>query len=163
MKHLPKTKRTVYFTQIKRMESIWNFEKERLQVECLLACSPSCLLLTKKFSAWVYWKLFCCFWPIKPHNFAHVVLPTLFFPWIACGYHLVLQKTFLLVGFFNWISCNKGSKAKISCFFVCFFCLTPLRLECSRSRKMASFLTSQRLKKYRNLHPPSCMNGVKTW
>ena len=139
MKHLSKTKRTVYFTQIKRMESTWNFEKERLQAECLLACSPACLILTKKFSAWVYLKLFCCFWPIKPRNFAHVVLLTLFFPWIACGYHLVLQKTFLLVGFFKWF------------------------LECSRSRKMASFLTSQRLKKYRNLHPPSCMNGAKTW
>ena len=38
---------------------------------------------------------------------------------------LELQKIFLLVRFFNLISCNKGWKAKISCFFMCFFCLTP--------------------------------------
>ena len=45
---------------------------------------------------------------------------------------LGFQKIFLLVRFFNWISCNKDLKAKISRFFTCFFCLTPLRLECSR-------------------------------
>ena len=28
----------------------------------------------------------------------------------------------LLVRVFNWISCNEGLKAKISCFFTCFFC-----------------------------------------
>ena len=44
------------------------------------ACLPARLILTGKFSAWVYWKLCCHFWPIKPRNFAHVVLPTLFFP-----------------------------------------------------------------------------------
>ena len=76
---------------------------------------------------------------------------------------LELQKIFLLVRFFNWISCNKGLKAKISCFFTCFFCLTPLGLECSRSRKTASFLTSHRLEKYKNLHQQSFMTGVKTW
>ena len=48
-------------------------------------------------------------------------------------------------------------------FFMCFFCLTPLWLECSRSRKTASFLMSNRLKKYKNLHPWSFTNGVKTW
>ena len=38
------------------------------------------LKLTNKFSVWVQWKLFCHFWPIKPHNFfAHVVLLTFFF------------------------------------------------------------------------------------
>ena len=74
-----------------------------------------------------------------------------------------LQKIFLLVRFFNWISCNKGLKAKISRFFTCFFCLTPLGLECSRSRKTTSFLASHRLKKYKNLHPLSFTDGVKTW
>ena len=38
---------------------------------------------------------------------------------------LGLQKIFLLVRFFNWISCNKDLKAKISRLFTCFFCLTP--------------------------------------
>ena len=73
---------------------------------------------------------------------------------------LVLQKIFLLVRFFIWISCNMGLKAKILC-FLCFFSLTPLRLECSRSRKTASFLMSPRLKKYKNLNPWSFMNGVR--
>ena len=60
---------------------------------------------------------------------------------------LQLQKIFLLVRFFNWISCNKTFKAKILCFFLYLYCLTPLRLECSRIRKTALFLTSYRLKK----------------
>ena len=34
---------------------------------------------------------------------------------------LELQKIFLLLRFFNRISCNKGLKAKISRFFTCFF------------------------------------------
>ena len=77
---------------------------------------------------------------------------------------LELQKIFLIVRFFNWISCNKGWKAKISCFFLCFFCLTPLpphALECSRIRKTALLLMSHRPKKYKNQHPQSFMNGAK--
>ena len=38
---------------------------------------------------------------------------------------LELQKIFLLVKFFNRMSCNKGLKTKISGFFMWFFCLTP--------------------------------------
>ena len=57
---------------------------------------------------------------------------------------------------------NKSLKVKIPCFFLCFFCLTPLRLECSRSRKTASFLMSNRLKKYKNLDPGSFTNRAKT-
>ena len=72
---------------------------------------------------------------------------------------LELQKIFLIVRFFNQISCNKGLKAKISCFFSCFFCLTPLGLESSSSRKTASFLTSHRLKKYKK----SASTGLHTW
>ena len=34
---------------------------------------------------------------------------------------LGLQNIFLIVRFFNRISCNKGLKAKILCFFTCFF------------------------------------------
>ena len=59
---------------------------------------------------------------------------------------LELHKIFLLVRFFNLISSKKGLKAKISCFCTWFFCLTPVGLECSRSRKTASFLTSHTLK-----------------
>ena len=40
---------------------------------------------------------------------------------------LELPKIFLIVRFFSWISYNKGLKAKISCFFSCFFCLNPMR------------------------------------
>ena len=63
---------------------------------------------------------------------------------------LELQKIFLIVRFFTRICCNKGLKTKISCFFSCFFCLAPLRLKSSRIRKIASFLTSYRVKKYTN-------------
>ena len=76
---------------------------------------------------------------------------------------LELQKILLLVRFLNQISCNKGSKAKISCSFTCLSCLTPLGLESSKSRKTASFLTSHGLKKYKSLHPRSFTNGAKTW
>ena len=61
-------------------------------------------------------------------------------------YFIQLPKSFLIVRFFNWISCNKGLKAKISCFFLCFFCLNLLGLECSRIRKTTSFLPSHRPK-----------------
>ena len=71
---------------------------------------------------------------------------------------LELQKIFLLVKFFNQISCNKSSKATISCFFLCFFCLTPLRLECSRSRKTTSFLTTSYMRVSCKL--PYCMSGM---
>ena len=52
---------------------------------CLLACSPPCLVSTKKFSPWVYWKVFCHFWPIKLHNLSHMVLVTPIFPGIQQG------------------------------------------------------------------------------
>ena len=38
-----------------------------------LACLPPRLVSAKKFSAWVYWKVFCRFWPIKLHDLSHVV------------------------------------------------------------------------------------------
>ena len=38
---------------------------------------------------------------------------------------LELHKSFLLVKFFNQISCNKGLKAKLLCFFSCFFLFNP--------------------------------------
>ena len=41
------------------------------------------------------------------------------------AYMLELQKIFLIVRFFNQISCNNGLKTKISCFLCVFFCLTP--------------------------------------
>ena len=34
-----------------------------------LTSSPARLLSTKKFSGWIYWKLFCRFWPINPTQF----------------------------------------------------------------------------------------------
>ena len=38
-----------------------------------VAWSPPRLVSTKKFSACVYWKVFCRFWPIKLHDLSHVV------------------------------------------------------------------------------------------
>ena len=68
---------------------------------------------------------------------------------------LELKKIFLIVRFFNWILCNQGLKANISCFSLCFFCLSFLRLESAKIRKMALFLVSHTLNKYKNLHPRS--------
>ena len=70
-----------------------------------------------------------------------------------------LQKIFLLLKFFNQISCNNSLKAKISCFFLCFLFNLPKAGECSRNRKQktASFLMSHRLKKYKNLKKISHM------
>ena len=41
-----------------------------------LACLPPRLVSAKKFSAWVYWKVFCRFWPIKLHDLSQVVSAT---------------------------------------------------------------------------------------
>ena len=79
---------------------------------------------------------------------------------------LELQKIFLLGRFFNPISCNRVWRPKIFGFLFVFFCSTPppsLRLECSRNRKTASFMTSHRLTKYKNLHLQSFTNGAKMW
>ena len=43
------------------------------------SCLPPCLVSTKKFSVWVYWKVFCRFWPIKLYNLSHMVSVTLIF------------------------------------------------------------------------------------
>ena len=44
-----------------------------------------------------------------------------------------------------------------------FFLFNPMMPECSRIRKSALFLMSDRLKKHKNLHPQSFKNGVKTY
>ena len=148
------------------MESIQNSDKERLQAEHLLACSP-----LRNFPCKFTENCFAIF-----DQSSHVILlmwfsQLYFFLWIPCGNPLdgsvkhflsnrrgwiwfnfvlvaciffyfksgmfELQKIFLLIRFFNWISCNKGLKAKILRFYKCFFCLNPWGLECSRSRKTA--------------------------
>ena len=38
-----------------------------------VACLHPRLVSAKKFSAWVYWKMFCCFWPIKLRDLSHMV------------------------------------------------------------------------------------------
>ena len=44
-----------------------------------VAWSPPCLVSTKKFSVCVYWKVFCCFWPVKLRDLPHMVLAALIF------------------------------------------------------------------------------------
>ena len=139
---------------------------------------------------WLLRKWICRRFLIKPKGGKHNSISfhfcklrqQVFFFYFNKAYILELQKSFLLVMFFNQISCtvcNKGLNAKISCYFLCFFCFTtplpPLtlpslsppsspRLESSSSRKTTALLTtSHRLKKYKNLHPRSFMNGAKTW
>ena len=77
--------------------------------------------------------------------------------------HLMVVSIFLKIKFRHaQISVPKISisMSKAACINPWF---NPLRLECSRSRKTTSFLMPQRLKKYKNLHSRSFMNGVKTW
>ena len=70
---------------------------------------------------------------------------------------------------FCWLGFPIGSlvirilRPKFHVFSTCFFCLTPLRLQCSTRRKTALFLTSYRLNKYKNLHPRSFKNRAKSW
>ena len=61
--------------------------------------------------------------------------------WLSYECFSVLCYAFLLKSVISGHnSCgNKGLKAKISCFFSCFLCLTCLRLECSRIRKTTEF------------------------
>ena len=40
------------------------------------ACSPAPFVSTKKFSVWVYRKVFCHFWPIKLGDLSHEVSAT---------------------------------------------------------------------------------------
>ena len=90
-------------------------------------------------------------WSVKDFWWNHTGVNIIQFYSISVSQHLFfyfktwmleLQKIFLIVRFFIEIFCNKGLKAKFSCFFLCFFCLTCQKLECSRIRKIASFLTS---------------------
>ena len=46
----------------------------------LLAHLLTCFVSNKKFSEWVYWKVFCHFWRIKPCDLSHMVLVAPIFP-----------------------------------------------------------------------------------
>ena len=48
-----------------------------------VAWLPPCLVLTKKFSACVSWKVFCCFWPIKLRDLHHVVSAAPIWTWFS--------------------------------------------------------------------------------
>ena len=69
-------KSTTYIVEITTYQKEWKVSVCGEKSTCLLACSPACLVPWKKFSMWVYWKLFCCFWSIKLHNLPHVALMT---------------------------------------------------------------------------------------
>ena len=159
------------------LESIFKSEKRQLETKCLLACLPACLILTNKFSVWAYWKLFCHLislgYPLDGLSKSFdktmrvniiqfcsisVSFGSMFF-FLFQNLDVRASENLSDSWLFNWISCNKGLKAKMSCFF----CLTPLRLICSGIRKTTLFLTSHRLKKYKNLHPQSFKNGAKIW
>ena len=59
-KHLPKMIITKYFTEIRNQTAgkYLKFSERKRASICLLACLPACLMLTKTFSVWVYWKVF---------------------------------------------------------------------------------------------------------
>ena len=56
-----------------------------------------------------------------------------------------------------------GLKTKISCFFSSFFCLNPLRLECSKMRKTASFQTSHRLRRNTKIYIHKMLKSANFW
>ena len=62
-------KNTTYIAEITNQKN----EKYLSEGRNLLACLPPRLVSAKKFSAWVYWKVFCRFWPIKLRNLSHMV------------------------------------------------------------------------------------------
>ena len=68
-KHFPKMKSTTYIIEITNQKN----ERYLSEGRNPLAYSPPCLLSTKKFSVWVYWKVFCHFWSIKLHDLPHMV------------------------------------------------------------------------------------------
>ena len=72
-------KRITYIVEI---TTHWRMKEWKVSVwgkksTCLLACLPAHLVSTKKFSAWVYWKLFSRLWLIKLCDLSHVV-------WVTC-------------------------------------------------------------------------------
>ena len=62
-------KSTAYIAEITNQKN----EKYLSEVRNPLACSPPHLVSAKKFSVWVYWRVFCRFRPIKPRDLSHVV------------------------------------------------------------------------------------------
>ena len=55
-----------------KYQKIWKRKTRGQMLACLLICFPDAD--KEIFHTWVYWKLFCHFWPAKWHNFAHVIL-----------------------------------------------------------------------------------------
>ena len=72
-----------------------------------VACSPPRLVSTKKFSTWVYWKVFCRFWPIKLCDLFHVVSAAPIF----CGNFLL---SFLLWYHFKILVKSRGGDTFLS-------------------------------------------------
>ena len=64
---------------------------------------------------------------------------------------LELQIIFLLVRFFNRISCNKGLKDKSSCFFTCFFRLTPTEAGMFQNQKDRFVPDVTQAEEYKNM------------
>ena len=62
-------KSTTYIVEITNQKN----EKYLSEGRNPLACLPPRLVSAKKFSAWVYWKVFFCFWPNKLCEFSYVV------------------------------------------------------------------------------------------
>ena len=79
-------KSTTYIAEITNQKN----EKYLSEGRSLLACLPPDLVSAKKFSAWVSWKVFCSFWPIKLHDLSNMVSATpiflgIFFHHSFCG------------------------------------------------------------------------------
>ena len=71
-------KSTTYIAEITNQKN----EKYLSEGRNPLACLPPRVVSAKKFSAWVYWKVFCFFWAIKLCDLSHVVSAVPIFPGI---------------------------------------------------------------------------------
>ena len=102
-KHFPKMKSTTYIVEITNQKNGKYLSLGRNPV----ACSPPRLVSTKKFSTWVYWKVFCRFWPIKLCDLFHVVSAAPIF----CGNFLL---SFLLWYHFKILVKSRGGDTFLS-------------------------------------------------
>ena len=73
-------KRTTYFPKITTQTAEkYPSEGRKIVSTCLLICSPARFVSAKKLSGWVYWKVFCRFWQIKPRDLSQWCRSLLFF------------------------------------------------------------------------------------
>ena len=74
----------------------------------------------KKFFVWIYWKLFCHFWPIKLNDLSHIIQVAPIFP-----------KIYMLLSFLSWYEFKIQIKSRGRGTFLCLvYCLLTFGRSC---------------------------------